>query len=320
MLGVSKTASNEEIAKAYRKLARKHHPDLNPDDASAKKKFQEIQTAYDTLNDPEKRKMYDQFGPSYEQMSGGGGGHPGGNPFGGAGGGGSFDFNDVFGGGGGGGRRGGGQGGFGGFDLEDIFRQFGGGGGGGGGRSSARSAQPASDINAEITIPLKLAVTGGTTSLQIDRGGRPEVIEVKIPAGIRDGKKIRLRGQGEKGMGSRAGDLLLMIHFQPHSNFRVEGDNLELKLPITLNEAVNGATVDVPTPGGTVALKVPANSSSGKRLRVRGQGLPKREGGAGDLYIELLIKLPEQIDEPTREAIKALDNAYGQPVRKDIVW
>ncbi len=309
-LGVSRSASAEEIAKAYRKLARKYHPDLNPDDTSAKKRFQEIQTAYDTLNDPEKRKMYDQFGPAYEQM--GGGGNPfagGGNPFG--GGGATFDFNDMF----GGGRRSGG-GGFGGIDLEDIMRQF-----GGGGRGSARSAPAAGqDLNAEISIPLKLAVTGGTTSLQVDRGGRIESIEVKIPAGIRDGKKIRLRGQGEKGLGSRAGDLLLTVHLQPHPNYRVDGDNLELKLPISLGEAIHGGSVDVPTPGGTVALKIPPNSSSGKRLRVRGQGLPKREGGAGDLYIELLIKLPESMSDEARNALKSIDDAYSQPVRKDIYW
>ncbi len=310
-LGVSRTASSEEIAKAYRKLARKYHPDLNPDDASAKKRFQEIQTAYDTLNEPEKRKMYDQFGPAYEQMGAGGANYSGGNPFGGAGGA-SFDFNDLF---GGGGKR---AGGFGGIDLEDIMRQF---GGGGGGRGSARSASaPGADLNAEIAIPLKLAVTGGTTSLQVDRGGKLESIEVKIPAGIRDGKKIRLRGQGQAGLGSRAGDLLLTVHFQPHPCFRVDGDNLELKLPITLGEATRGASVDIPTPGGTVSMKIPPNSSSGKRLRVRGQGLPRREGGAGDLYIELMIKLPDNVDEESKAAIDRIEKSYTHSVRNEIVW
>ncbi len=310
-LGVSSSASAEEIAKAYRKLARKHHPDLNPDDVNAKKRFQEIQTAYDTLNDPDKRKMYDQFGEKYEQMAGGNphAGGPGGNPFGGGGGAG-VDFGDLFG-------RGGNSdgGGFGGMDIEELMRQF-----GGGGRGRRSAPAKASDLSAEITIPLKLAVSGGKTTIQLDRGGRSESLEVKIPAGIRGGKKIRLRGQGEQGRAGKSGDLLLTVHIQTHPNFRVDGDNLELKLPITIGEAAKGATIDVPTPNGIVGLKIPPNSSSGKRLRVRGQGLPNRDGTAGDLYIELSIKMPDSLDADAMAAAEKFEAAYNKPVRASIVW
>ena len=316
LLGVSRNASPEEIAKAYRKLAQKYHPDLNPDDAKAKKRFQEIQAAYDTLSDPEKRPLYDQFGAAYEQMGAGGAARGGGgNPFGGGGAG--FDFNDLF---GGRGRPGGGAGGgsFGGIDLEDLLRGFTGGGGGGGGRA-ARSRPAGADLAAEITVPLKLAVSGGTTALQLERDGKLESLEVKIPAGIREGKRIRLRGQGERGTGGKPGDLLITVHIAPHPNYRIDGDNLELRLPITLGEAVGGATIDVPTPGGsTVALKIPPGSSGGKRLRVRGQGLPRRDGPPGDLYIELQIKLPESLDDEARTAVERVERCYGKPVRGDL--
>ena len=324
-LGVSRSASAEEIAKAYRKLARKFHPDLNPEDAGAKKRFQQIQTAYDTLSDPEKRKMYDQFGDKYEQFGAGGkpfGGAPfEGNPFGGGGSQG-FDFGDLFGRGrrnrGGGG--GGGQAGFGGVDLEDLLRQFGGSGGGGGGGNRSRRGEPmGGDVAAEITIPLRLAVTGGKTTVQLDRGGRIESIEVKIPQGIRSGKKIRLRGQGEAGLGGKPGDLLLTVHIAADPSFRVDGDNLEMKLPITIGEAIRGASVDVPTPGGsTVTLKIPPRSSGGRRLRVRGQGLPRRDGDPGDLYIELTIKLPDQLSDEAVAAVELIEKGYTKPVRGDL--
>ncbi len=184
-LGVSRTASAEEISKAHRKLARKYHPDLNQDDKNAKKRFQEIQAAYDCLNDPEKRKLYDQFGSSYEQVQAGqrAGGNPfsgqGGNPF--AGQAGGFDFNDLF---------GGGQGGS--VDMGDLFRQFTGGAAPGGSRSRrGQSAGPArsADVEAEITVPLATAVLGGEAEITIDRGGVPESLRVKVPAGVNEGKK-----------------------------------------------------------------------------------------------------------------------------------
>ncbi len=228
-LGIGRTASAEEIQKAYRKLARKHHPDMNPDDAGAKKRFQEIQKAYDVLNDPEKRKMYDQFGSGFEQMHGGAGG---GNPFAG----GQVDLNDLFG-------RGGA---FGGMDLGDLFRQFGGGQAGPQERSRRAAPRAGRDIEASITIPFATAVMGGETSIQLDRGGGAlETITVKIPVGIEDGKKIRLRGQGGGAPGGKNGDLLLTVHIAAHPHFKRNGQNLELKLPLTLPEAVAGAKVEV---------------------------------------------------------------------------
>ena len=306
-LGVSRTASVEEISKAYRKLARKYHPDLNPDDKNAKKRFQEIQSAYDCLNDPEKRKMYDQFGPDYEKYRAGpGGGGQQGNPFA-SGGGQSFDFNEAFGGGGGSG----------GVDIGDLFRQFT--GGGTRNRRSA-SASPArgADVAAEITVPLSTAVLGGETEITLDRDGIPESLRVKIPAGVHEGKKIRLRGQGNSANG-RAGDLLLTIHVAVHPHFKLVGNDLELKLPITVGEAALGGKVDVPTPGGTVTVTIPPRSQSGKRLRVKGQGA-RGATGTGDLYIELQIKLPDAISESNLEKLRSLDTAYTKNVRSDIAW
>jgi curved DNA-binding protein len=300
VLGVGRTASAEEISKAYRKLARKYHPDLNPDDKNAKKRFQEIQTAYDCLNDGEKRKLYDQFGPGYEQMKGGGPEATGAGP-----GGFGFDFNDIF-----GGQRG--------VDLGDIFRQFGGGTGPGARSRRSPGASRVADVEAEITVPLATAVLGGHAEINVDRGGISEALRVKIPAGVHEGKKIRLRGQGQAA-GNQAGDLLLTVHVAPHPHFKLIGHDLELKLPITLVEAVLGAKVDVPTPGGTVTLTIPPRSQSGKRLRVKGQGVRSSQK-TGDLYIELQIRLPEQLTEAQLEQLRSLATAYSSDPRRDIHW
>jgi len=314
-LEVSRSASAEEIAKAYRKLARKHHPDLNPDDKMAKQRFQEIQAAYDCLNEPEKRKMYDQFGQDYERMGSGparrnpsdSGGVPGG-----------FDFGDAF--------------GTGGVDLGDLFRQFAGGSAGpvGAGRpggSSARSRRGPEravdrrdDIESAITVPFATAVMGGETEIHLDRGGVNESLRVKVPAGVQEGKKIRLRGQGHSRQGGLAGDLLLLIHVAPHPCFKMNGTDLELKLPITLGEAAAGGKVDVPTPGGIVTLTIPPGSQSGKRLRVKGQGVRNVSGTAGDLYIELQIKLPSTLSDETIKTLVSLDSVYSTHVRKEIAW
>ncbi len=309
-LGISRTASPEEIQKAYRKLARKYHPDMNPDDAAAKKKFQEIQKAYDTLNDPDKRKMYDQFGDAYEHMGGaagaGAGAGPGGGPF-------PFDIEQIF----GGGRGNGGQGGFQ-FDgdLGDIFQQFTGGG------KRGRRAAPArgNDIASEATIPFHTAVMGGYCEISLARTGKPETLQIKIPPGVDSGKKIRLRGKGEQVGGGTAGDLIVTIQVAPHPHFKRQGQNLELKLPVSVGEAALGATVDVPTPGGVVALKIPAGSSSGRRLRVKGQGVRSASGDAGDLYVELQIKLPESLTPAAREAIATIEQNYTGSIRDGLAW
>ena len=310
-LGVSRTASPEEIQKAYRKLARKYHPDMNPDDKAAKQKFQDVQKAYETLNDPEKRKMYDQFGSAYEQMGGAGaGGAGGGGPF-------PFDVEQMFGGRGGGGGGGGFQ--FDAADLGDLFSQFT--GGGGGGRRSRRAA-PAkgSDIAAEVTIPFHTAVMGGNCEIPVTRGTQRETLQVKIPPGVDSGKKIRLRGKGQAGQGGDNGDLIVTIQVAPHPYFKRQGQNLELKLPITVGEAALGATIDVPTPGGVVALKIPPCSSSGRRLRVKGQGIRSAAGEVGDLYVELQIKLPDSLSEEARQAVQTINHQYTGSLRDGLSW
>lgn len=311
VLGISKSASQDEIQKAYRKLARKYHPDLNPDDKAAQQKFKDIQLAYDVLGDAEKRKMYDQFGPDYERVQA--------SPFQGGGAGGA-GFEEIF----------GGRGGPGGFqfdgDLGDLFRQFTGGAAPGAGRAAGRGrATKGRDLTAEHTIPFNTAVLGGDASINVQRGGKLEALQVKIPAGVESGKKIRLRGQGEAGPGGQ-GDLIVTLHVANHPSFKRSGQNLELRLPITLSEAVSGAAIDVPTPGGTVSLKIPAGSQSGRKLRVKGQGVRSSNGIAGDLLVELQIKLPDallaggELSEETRRSLQQLESLYGGSPREKIIW
>jgi DnaJ-class molecular chaperone len=308
LLEVSPSATQEEIQKSYRKLARKYHPDLNPDDKSAQQKFKDIQHAYDVLSEPEKRRMYDQVGPDFEKMG----------PRGGAGGG----FEDIFGGAGPGGFQFDG-------DLGDIFRQFGGGGAPGAGRTRGRPQAPSKgrDLTAEITVPFSTSILGGQASITVVRGGKNESIQLKIPPGIESGKKMRLRGQGESPIGGGpAGDLLVTVTVASHPFFKRSGMNLELKLPVTFGEAVLGATVDVPTPNGHVSLKIPPGSSGGRRLRITGQGVLSPTGSPGDLFVELQIRLPEQlaapdsIDMETQKAIELIDKLYSHSPRNNIIW
>ncbi len=319
LLGIKKSATPDEIQKAYRQLARKYHPDLNPDDKVAQQKFKEIQQAHDVLGDAEKRKMYDQFGPDFEKVGAGG------SPFrGGAAQPGGFSFEDIFGGGGGGGQ--------GGFhfegDMGDLFRQFGGGGAAGGKRSRAGSApRRGSDLSANITIPFNTAVLGGEASIGLQRGGKSESIQLKIPPGIESGKKMRLRGQGEPSPnGGPQGDLLVTIHVSPHPFFERVGKNLELRLPVTIGEAALGATIDIPTPEGTVSLKIPPGSSGGRRLRIKGRGVKGSSGEPGDLYVVLQISIPESLGttdaarEDAKKAIEQVEQLYTGPVRRNIIF
>lgn len=328
IMGVSRSASAEEIQKSYRKLAAKYHPDMNPDDDQAKKRFQELQKAYEVLGDPEKRKMYDQFGPGFEQMGGFRGGPTGagggGNPFEG------MDFEQVFRGGGGGQPFS-----FGG-DLNDILKQFmgggagaagagGAGGGNGGGRRRRSPAAKGSDLEATAEIPFATSILGGSVDLHLNRDGKMETVSVKIPPGVDSGKKIRLRGQGMPGANGAgangaSGDLLVTLQVLPHPHFKRHGDNLELKLPVTLAEAALGAKVDVPTPAGVVSLKIPGGCSSGKRLRVKGQGVKKSDGTSGDLFVELHIKLPDHMDAASEELIRKLDSLHPLAPRAGLAW
>lgn len=314
-LGVSRTSSPDEIQKAYRKLARKYHPDMNPDDATAKKKFQEVQSAFEVLSDPEKRKRFDQFGSDFESANtGGGGGGPrwrytnssGPQTY-------PFDVNDLgdlFGGGGNADAEG--AGGF-----ADLFKQF------SRGRGSARRPQSAArgnDLKHELTVPFATAVLGGEAALSVQRqDGHVETIKVKIPAGIDDGKRIRLRGQGVLGTGDApAGDILLTIRVSPHPHFRRVGNRLEVRVPVTLAEAALGAKIDVPTPQGTIALTVPPNTSSGKRLRIKGHGIKTEP--PGDLFAEIQIVLPDKMTDADHKQLAEISNSYTQHPRIELRW
>lgn len=308
-LGVPRTASAEEIRKAYRELARKYHPDLHPDDESAKEKFKKVQAAFDVLNDTSKREMYDRYGSAFEGVAGGG---PAGGWGGAAGPGGGFpggeiDLESLF----------GGAGGFG-----DIFGR---GGGGRAKRGRQRQRQvPGEDVTARIQIPFRLAIDGGKTDVRIDRGGSAETISVTIPQGLPDGARMRLRGQGLPGSGgAAAGDLLLDVAVEPHPVYRRDGDTLELTLPVSLAEAIEGAKVDVPTPWGTIALRIPPRTSGGRKLRAAGMGVRHANGAKGDLIAEVQIVLPDAGDAaalaPLLEAAKAAEQSTPSP-RAQLRW
>ena len=303
VLGVSKHASQDDIQKAYIKLARKYHPDMNPDNPEeAKKRFQEVQEAFETLKDPEKRKMYDQFGSGYQQFSGAGGasgaGFGGWNPFGG----------------------GGSTGGFGGVNLDDILRGFAGAAGGGsgagfggfnfgGGRGRRATPQKGANTTASMTIDFKTSILGGKVPLvaRDPQNGTSTNIDVTIPPGIESGQKIRLREQGDPGAnGGKRGDLLVTINVAPHPFYSREGRDLRVRVPITLQEAAFGAKVDVPTPYGVVALKVPAGSTTGSKLRVKGFGVRGGKEAKGDLYAICEVRTPKKWSDEDLELIKRM--------------
>lgn len=311
-LGINRDASADDVRKAYRKLARKHHPDLNPGDESAKKKFQEVQAAFDTLNDPKKRELYDRYGDAYEQMGAGprGGGYrptgagPGPETY-------QFDFDEMFGGAG----APEGAGGF-----ADLFRQFSRGGRRAG--AAPRQRMRGQDIAHEMTIPFNTAVNGGEASLAVQRAsGKVETIAVKIPPGIDDGKTIRLRGQGEESPdGEAPGDLLLTIHVAPHPYFERHGKRLDVAVPVTLAEAVQGAKIEVPTPQGTIKLTVPSDTSSGKKLRIKGHGVRPKNQEPGDLFVEIQVLVPPGLSEEEREQIAAISARHPQQPRAELRW
>jgi curved DNA-binding protein len=315
VLGVPKTAAEEEIKKTYRKLARKYHPDVNPGDKSAEERFKEINEAYEVLSDPEKRKRYDQLGPNWKAGA-------------------DFtpppgwesarvDFGDL------GNIFSGGQGpsGFSDF-FESLF------GRGRGPRAGAGFRMRGQDVEAEITLTLEEAHRGVTRSITLQatepcpdcRGTgskdgktcptclgagaipRAKSFEVTIPAGVRDGSVIRLAGQGEPGAnGASAGDLLLRVRLEPHRLFNIVGEaDLQLELPVAPWEAALGAKVNVPTLDGPVEMKIPAGFQGGQRLRLRGQGLNRRGGGRGDQYVKLKIVIPPKLTAKEKELFEKL--------------
>ena len=311
ILGVPRNAAQADIQKAYRKLARKYHPDLNPDDKSATKKFQQVQRAFDVLNDPAKRELYDRYGSSFEGVAAAGGPRPGSgwNPQGAGVGPEDVDFGAFF-----GERFGGDPGGI----FEQLFQQT--------RRAQSRGrrtrAAPAAPVDAaaEATIPLHTAILGGETLLELSRDGTTQSIRVRIPPGIAEGKKIRLRGQGVRSPDGTAGDLYVTIHVAPHPHFRREGDQLVVRLPVTLREAAEGAKVDVPTPRGTVALRIPPGTSSGARLRIKGHGVARSGQEPGDLVAEVRIVLPPELGPDDLELIRQLDARRPHNPRAELRW
>ena len=373
-LGVPRSATADEIKKAYRKLARKHHPDVNPGNKSAEEKFKQMGAAFEVLSDPKKRKLYDEFGEdavkigfdekkaeayrAYRDQST-------------AGGGGNYEGPDV--------------------DLGDLFGEmFGRKGRGGGGVDMGEMFRPrqsgpsrGDDLNTTIRLPLREAVNGTERTLNITRPGRckkcnglgtfgkptmcPQckgsgqatsgrgpfafsglcpscggtgkvsppcdacdgagVLEestrviVKIPAGVQSGSKVRLPGQGSAGLkGGPSGDLYIETQLEPHAFVHREGDDLTMDLPITVPEAIFGAHVKVPTFSGEVTVRVPEGSQNGRRLRLKGQGVPSLKGSArGDLYLTLRLVAPENLTTETRAAAEKLKEAYEKDVRSEIL-
>jgi DnaJ-class molecular chaperone len=298
-LGVSKSATADEIRKAYKKLSKKYHPDANKD-KDAPERFKQVQEAYDVLQDPQKRKQYDQFGQVFP------GGGPQGQPFpwaGGQAGAGPIDLGDLFG--------GGGQ-----IDLEQIFG--GAFGGGAGGRQSRRAPRRGDDVEVDVEIPFHIAVNGGNYDLGLDRGGRPERLSVKIPEGVDSGSVVRLAGQGHPGPnGGPGGDLLVRIRVAPHPWFRREGNNLLVDLPVTITEAALGARVEVPTLSeGMVVVTIPPGTSSGAKLRLRGKGvLDRHTKERGDEFAVVKIVAPRRPGERAVELLKELASVEPQSPR-----
>jgi molecular chaperone DnaJ len=379
-LGVGRSASEDDVRKAYRRLARKYHPDLNPGDKAAEERFKQVQEAYDILSDTKKRQMYDQVGFYSEQGAANeqaGGFQGGGFDFGG------FDFSDYFKQAGGARRRNPNQGpqanGGDGTSFKDLFSQM----FGGAGRSAGGGPEPGSDLEYALNVSFWQSIRGTQVRLTIQRnelceecrgsgsaGGstncfecngtgtvqqmagamkfnltcprcngkgklsnvcpkcrgegvnaRPEQVEVRIPAGTQTGSRLRVAGKGNAGMrGGAAGDLFITIRVEQHPVFRRDGDNIEIRVPITVSEAGLGAKIEVPTVDGRALLKVPQGTQNGQRFRLRERGVENaRKGQRGDQIVEVFIQAPNVNNERTRELLRELATVEGTTVR-DELW
>ncbi|MFE9768213.1 DnaJ C-terminal domain-containing protein [Streptomyces sp. NPDC005808] len=298
VLGVPRDASSEDIQQAFRKLARKHHPDINKD-PRAEERFKEINDAYSVLSDPKTRRRYDRFGENFrqipedydERVAAGAGARGGRSGWGGAGGGSGVRFHT------GGGDDFDGSG----IDFDDLFGGIFGRGGGG------RVPVPGADQEAEIQLGVEEAYRGGKRSITLSGPAGERTYDVTIPRGVVDGQRIRLAGEGGRSSGDApAGDLYLRVRIKPDARFRLEGRDVHVAVPVTPWEAALGATVPVPTPGGTAKVTVPAGSSSGRRLRLRGEGMPNPRGTDGDLYAEIRIMVPPEPTPRERELFEEL--------------
>ncbi len=314
ILGISRSASQEEVKSAFRKLSRKYHPDVATDKAQAEQKFKEINEAYQVLKDPEKRKKYDRLGADWENAESyreGPGWRPGGT-------GGGTRWHGY------GGRPSGAAGPhaheetfhFGGTGFSDFFETFFGTMGGAGGepsgtfftREPGRQDSAGRNVEADIMVTLEEALHGSTRQVTLrrtDPGGRPgktETYQVRIPPGITEGQRIRLAGQGEPGRGKgRAGHLFLRVRLAAHPDFRVREHDLYYGLPLAPWEALLGCKVEIPTLTGSVSLTIPAGSQNGQKLRVGGHGLARKGGGRGDLFVCIEIHTPKKVEERERK-------------------
>ncbi len=306
ILGVSKKAEEKDIKSAYRKLARKHHPDVNPNDKGAETRFKEISEAYDVLGDPEKRKLYDQYGQNWEAAQNFGGVPPGEGDF-------QFNF--------------GGQGGSG---FESIFEHLMGGmrGGHGGFQNmdfdTINAAQPR-DIEKVVEFSLeeidngtKRTLTYQTMDAQRTRGQVATVpttkkVEVTIPAGIADGKKLRVPGKGQAGVNGKAGDLYVVIKWANHAQFKPQGENIEVEVSVPYTLAALGGEIRVPTLRGAVKMKIPGGTQSGQSLRLSGQGISKMNSGRSDLMARIKITVPKHLSDAEKELLQKLADLEKAP-------
>ncbi len=283
-LGVQRSASDDEIKKAYRKLAAKLHPDRNRDNPAAEERFKRVTSAYHALSDPKKRKLYDRYG----EMGLREGFNPGAGGFGGSG------FEDIF-----NSARGAG--------IGDIFGDFFGGG--------RRRTRKSPDLQSEVTVEFVSAVRGAELELSIQGG---QTVKVRIPKGAREGDKLRVKGAGGSAApGVAPGDLLLTVRVKPHPYFTRAGLDLTVDVPITVSEAYLGAKVEVPTISGSVQLKVPPGTQSGQVLRLRGKGVARGEQ-TGDLYVRFLIKMPAVTSDEIEQAARVLGDATEPDIRADL--
>jgi len=314
VLGVSKGATADEIKKAYRKLARKYHPDANLDNPSAEEKFKEIGEAYEVLKDPQKRQRYDQLGANWKQYANTG--RPGGgqsysNDFsGGRGfnfenmGGGFSDFFEAF-------FGSSAKQGSSGFDFGNNF-------GGGGARASARKGR---DLQSTIEITLREAYAGTQRSIRLQKENKTRTVNIKIPKGIKNGGKIRLAGEGGPGLGGGpGGDLYMTVNVLPHNVFNRKDNDLHIEVPVTIKEAYLGGKIDIPTFDGKVDMKLPKRIQSGKTLRLKGKGMPGIKGGSnGNLYVKTRIVFPEKMSSKQKKQFEQFLKDYDENPRDNII-
>jgi DnaJ-class molecular chaperone len=324
VLGISKTASADEIKKAHRKLVRKYHPDVNKNNPASTEKFKEAQEAYDVLSDTQKRQNYDQFGHAGVNAGAAPSGAAGVDPFE------SFRRSQQ--------GRGGARNTWqanpnvtvedfdnGGGNFSDIFEQLFGSRGGaaaGGARGQRARPQPAPERGEDVEHPVRLtfeeAARGKTLPLQINRDGKIETIEIKIPAGVKDGSRIRIKGRGQQA-GGAPGDLFIITAVEPHPYFKREGLDIYLEVPISVYEALLGTKVQVPTLDGKVTLTIPPGSSSGSKLRVKGQGI-ERGTEKGDQYVTLKIVVPKGLDDEDKAVVEKLASKHPVDARANLPW